>query len=100
VLRFTMFLVVVMTAKADSGSETECCTSDLNLRDKENADFFSQLINDPIAWTFSFLNVAVFDADFENGVGRARNLIARTVTTFKVIKQWLQISPNIAIPFG
>jgi hypothetical protein len=32
VLRCTVFLVVVMTAKADSGSETECCTSDLNLR--------------------------------------------------------------------
>jgi len=44
-------------------------------RDKQNADVVSQLVNDPIARTFAFLNVAIFDADFENGMGRARNLI-------------------------
>ena len=27
-----MFLVVAIAAKTDSGYETECCTSDLNLR--------------------------------------------------------------------
>jgi hypothetical protein len=36
--------------------------------DKQNADFVSQLVNDPIARTFAFLNVTVFGTDFENGI--------------------------------
>ncbi|MGV0029183.1 hypothetical protein [Phormidesmis priestleyi] len=57
--------------------------------DKQNADFVFQLVNDSIARTFAFLNVAVFDSNFENVVGRASKLIAKIVATFEVIKQRL-----------
>ncbi len=46
----------------------------------------SALVNDAVAATLAFLDVAILDPRFENSVGGARDLIAGTVAAFEFVE--------------
>ncbi len=49
------------------------------------------VVNDTIATTFAFLDIAVFETDFEHGVVYSRDAIARKLTRLKLLDQGLKI---------
>ena len=58
------------------------------------------MVDNAIAATFTFANVAVFDTDFvDNVISKARDAIARKVTVLQLLDQGLQVRFKVAIAF-
>jgi hypothetical protein len=58
------------------------------------------LIDDAIATAFAFSDVAVFGADFEDGITNTGNLVAGNFALFELGDQGLDILADLAVAFG
>ena len=52
--------------------------------DEDDAVFGSEVVNDTVAAAFAFLDAAVFETNFEDGVLDSRDAIARQFTGLKL----------------
>jgi hypothetical protein len=58
------------------------------------------LIDDAIATAFAFADVAVFGADFEDGITNAGDLVAGNFALFELGDEGLDVLADLAVAFG
>ena len=68
--------------------------------EENNGSWGQALVDDAVAATFAFANVAVLDADFvDNVIGKARDAIAWEVAILQLLDRGLQIGFDVAVAF-
>ncbi len=67
---------------------------------KNNSFSSFEIIDHSIAAAFAFLDLAIFQPNFEDSVAHASDSIARAFTCLKLCDQRLEVRANLAIALG